>query len=243
MRPGTVIQDVSEKAVESINCSAIFLGSETLLNFQLRQLNLHISQIIEKGKILIPVLLPGVDKIPDTMLFLKEIHSVRFADGIDDRKAIEDLVWAITSQKPEKSTEQETEQKFDVLLCYNQEDQFTVKNIANQLKEKQIRPWLDIWEVPGGVNSYEQLEKDIERIRSVAFLIGSNGCPWQKEPLISFIWEFFEREVRLIPVILKDVPPEPKLPVYLKRKRSVDFRDEESDPLEMLFWAIPKLKE
>jgi len=242
MRPGTVIQDVIQKAMESINCAAIFLGSETLLNFQLMQLNSHISQL-EKGKILIAVLLPGVDKIPDTMLFLKEITSVRFADGIDDRKAIEDLVWAITRQKPEKSTEQETEQKFDVLLCYNQEDEFTVKNIANQLKKKQIRPWLDIWEVPGGVYCYEQLEKDIERIRSVALLIGSNGCPWQKEPLISVLWEFFERDVRLIPVILKNVPPEPKLPVYLKRKTSVDFRDEESDPLEKLLWAIRKLKE
>jgi len=242
MRPGTVIQDVIQKAIESINCAAIFFGSETLLKFQVLQLNSHMSQI-EKGKILIPVLLPGVDKIPDPLLFSKEICSVRFAHGIDDRKAIEDLVWAITRQKPEKSTEQETEQKFDVLLCYNQEDQFTVKNIANQLKENQIQPWLDIWEVPGGVNSYEQLEKDIERIRSVAFLIGSNGCPWQKEPLISVIWEFFERDVRLIPVILKNVPPEPKLPVYLKRKTSVDFRDEESDPLEKLVWTLRKLKE
>lgn len=242
MRPGTVIQDVIQKAIESINCAAIFFGSETLLKFQVLQLNSHMSQI-EKGKILIPVLLPGVDKIPDPLLFSKEICSVRFAHGIDDRKAIEDLVWAITRQKPEKSTEQETEQKFDVLLCYNQEDEFTVKNIANQLKKKQIRPWLDIWEVPGGVYCYEQLEKDIERIRSVALLIGSNGCPWQKEPLISVLWEFFERDVRLIPVILKNVPPEPKLPVYLKRKTSVDFRDEESDPLEKLLWAIRKLKE
>jgi hypothetical protein len=243
MRPGTMILDVIQKAIESINCSAIFFGSETLQEYQVRKLNLHISQVIKKGKILIPVLLPGVDKIPDTMLFTKEIRSVRFAHGIDDRKAIEDLVWAITCQKPEKSTEQETEQKFDVLLCYNQEDQFTVKNIANQLKENQIQPWLDIWEVPGGVDSYEQLEKDIERIRSVAFLIGSNGCPWQKEPLRSVIGEFFQRDVRLIPVILKNVQPEPKLPVYLKRKTSVDFRDEESDPLEKLVWSIRKLKE
>ncbi len=129
-------------------------------------------------------MLPGVDQIPDDMLFLREIHSVHFANGIDDRKAIEDLVWAITNQKPENPTEQE--QEFDVLLCYNQEDEIAVKNIATQLKQKQIRPWLDKWQVPAGMKPYEQLEKDLERIRSVAFLIGSKGCPWQQEPKDSY---------------------------------------------------------
>ncbi|WP_293150525.1 MULTISPECIES: toll/interleukin-1 receptor domain-containing protein [unclassified Microcoleus] len=238
IQPGTCYQDVIQQAIQSINCAAIFLGSGEMLEFALIQSKVHMSETVERGKKIIPVLLPGVDKIPKHMLFLQQVGFVDFANGIDDRKAIKDLVWAITNQKPDKSTEQETEQNFDVLLCYNQEDQFTVKNIANQLKQKQIRPWLDIWEVPGGVKSYEQLEKDIERIRSVAFLIGSNGCPWQKDPLISVIEEFFERDVRLIPVILKNVPPEPKLPIYLKRKRSVDFRHEESEPLKELIWAI-----
>jgi hypothetical protein len=249
IQPGTYYQDITQKAIHSIKCAAIFLGRERVNDISGERVDdlsliraVHMSQRVEKGKILIPVLLPGVDKTPEEMLFLKEIHCVRFANGIKDRKAIENLVWAITSQKPEKSTEQETEQKFDVLLCYNQEDQFTVKNIANQLKEEQIRPWLDIWEVPGGVDCYDQLDKDIERIMSVAVLIGSNGCPWQKDPLISFIWDFFDREVRLIPVILKNVPPEPILPRYLKRKTPVDFRDEESDPLWQLISAIRNLK-
>jgi hypothetical protein len=109
------------------------------------------------------------------------------------------------------------------LLCYNKEDEFTAKNIANQLKQKQIRAWLEIWEVPGGLSCYDQVEKDIERIMSVAFLIGSNGCPWQKDPLIGVIEEFFKRGLRLIPVILKNVPPEAKLPIYLKSKRSLIF--------------------
>lgn len=250
IQPGTYYQDITQKAIHSIKCAAIFLGREGVNDISGERVDdislitqVHMSQRVETGKTLIPVLLPGVDKTPEEMLFLKEIHCVRFANGIKDRKAIEDLVWAITNQKPEKSTEPETEQKFDVLLCYNQEDQFTVKNIANQLKEKQIRPWLDIWEVPGGIKTYKQVLKDIKRIRSVAFLIGSQGCPWQKDPLESVLEEFFERDVRLIPVILKNVPPEPKLPVYLKSKTPVDFRDEESDPLEKLFWAIRQLKQ
>jgi TIR domain len=88
VRPGTFSQDVIQKAIQSINCAAIFLGLGKLIDFQLMELNAHISEITEKGKILIPVLLPGVDQIPDDMLFLREIHSVHFANGIDDRKAI-----------------------------------------------------------------------------------------------------------------------------------------------------------
>lgn len=237
---GTFSQDVIQQAIQSINCAVIFLGTEKLIDFAKKQLDAHMSETAERGKKIIPVLLPGVDTIPKDMLFLQQLGSVDFANGIDDRKAIKDLVWAITGQKPDESTEEETEQNFDVLLCYNKEDEFTAKNIANQLKQKQIRVWLEVWEVPGGLNCYEQVEKDIERIMSAAFLIGSNGCPWQKKPLIRVIEEFFERDLRLIPVILKNVPPEPKLPIYLKRATRVDFRDEESDPLNKLVWSIRK---
>lgn len=237
---GTFYQDVIQQAIQSINCAVIFLGTEKLLDFAKKQLDAHMSETVERGKKIIPVLLPGVDTIPKDMVFLQQVGFVDFANGIDDRKAIKDLVWAITGQKPDKSTEQETEQNFDVLLCYNKEDEFTAKNIANQLKQKQIRVWLEVWEVPGGLSCYDQVEKDIERIMSVAFLIGSNGCPWQKQPLIDVIEEFFERDLRPIPVILKNVPSELKLPIYLKRRRSVDFRDEESEPLKELIWAIRK---
>jgi len=243
IQAGTFYQDVIEQAIQSINCAAIFLGSEKFIDFAQMQFKVHMSETVKKNKKIIPVLLPGVDTIPKDMLFLQQVGFVDFANGIDDRKAIKDLVWAITNQKPDKSTEQETEQNFDVLLCYNQEDQFTAENIANQLKQKQIRAWLELWKVPGGLKCYEEVEKDIERITSVAFLIGSNGCPWQKKPLIYVIEEFFERDVRLIPVILPNVSCELKLPIYLKRKTSVDFRQEESNPLKQLIWAISKLKE
>jgi len=240
IRPGTFYQDSTQQALASINCNAIFLGSESFLGLSSREKYAQIRRTVEQGKILIPVLLPGVERIPEDMDVLNQVQYVRLVDGIDDCKAIEDLVWAIKDKKPEKSFEQE----FDVLLCYNQDDLPDVISIANQLKQKQIQPWLDIWQVTAGIKPYKQVLKDINRIRSVAFLIGSQGCPWQQEPLESVLEEFFENEnVRFIPVMLTNVLLQPNLPVYLKRKLPVDFRHQESQPLEELIRAIRQWKE
>ncbi len=234
MRPGSLSQDELQKAMQSINCAAIFLGSGELLKNQLLVLEVLISRLAEADKTLIPVLLPGVDEIPENLPFLKQIHYVCFANGINDSKAVEDLVWGITHHKSKPLVKKH----FDVLLCYNNEDKNQVQQIANHLKQRQVRPWLDLWEVCPGNRIHEVLLKDIVRIKSVAFLIGSQGCPWQKEPLVSCLEEIFERNLRLIPVILQNVLQEPQLPIYLSRKIRVDFRWDEPDPIEQLIWAI-----
>lgn len=239
MRPGSWSQDVIQQAIQNVNCAAIFLGSEELPKWELIKLATLISGFVEVGRPLIPVLLPGVDRIPEHLLFLNEIYCVRFTNGIDDVKAIDKLYWGITQHNPQTLDEQH----FDVLLCYNNEDKNQVQQIANHLKLQQIRPWLELWEVCPGTRTHEVLEKDIARIKSVAFLIGSKGCPWQKEPLVSCIEEFFERNLHLIPVFLQNVQQEAQLPIYLRRKTSVDFRLTEPDPIEQLIWAIRKVNE
>ncbi len=38
------------------------------------------------------------------------------------------------------------EQAFDVFLCHNSDDKSAVIEIANQLKARNLKPWLDVWE-------------------------------------------------------------------------------------------------
>lgn len=38
---------------------------------------------IESGMRVIPVLLPGADKIPEEFLFLRQLHAVRYPDCLD----------------------------------------------------------------------------------------------------------------------------------------------------------------
>ncbi|MBE9111448.1 GUN4 domain-containing protein [Nodosilinea sp. LEGE 07298] len=47
-----------------------------------------------------PVLLPGVEEIPEELIFLQEFHAVSFQDSIEDERALFSLEWGITQRKP-----------------------------------------------------------------------------------------------------------------------------------------------
>lgn len=239
--PGKAFQDVIQQALQKVRCAAIFIGLGGLGKWQILESRSLLTRFVDADIPVIPVLLPGVEGIPDHLLFLQELNYVKFENGIDDFEALDKLESGIR-QQPIKSLLKNS-RHFDIFLCYNDEDRNEVKEIAEQLKERQIRPWLDIWEVRAG-NSWQQLlETQIAKINSVAVFIGKNGGPWQKEEIESFIWEFIEIGRPVIPVILPTIQQELNLPIYLKRKVMVDFRQQDLDPIAQLIEGIPEVKE
>lgn len=50
--------------------------------------------------------------------------------------------------------------------------------------------------------------------------------------------EFINRDCPVIPVLLKDAPARPHLPLFLQNMTWVDFRKPESEPLNRLIWGI-----
>ncbi|HSM81276.1 MAG TPA: TIR domain-containing protein, partial [Nodosilinea sp.] len=136
-----------------------------------------------------------------------------------------------------------TEQKFDVFLCHNSEDKPAVIQIAQQLRQNNLTPWLDVWEICPGEVWQLVLERQIESIGAAAVFIGKQGIgPWQQQEIYCFLQEFVSRQLPVIPVMLDDAPQQPKLPVLLKNLHWVDFRLQEPDPLEQLIWGITKQK-
>ena len=129
--------------------------------------------------------------------------------------------------------------QFDVFLCHNSEDKPAVIEIAQQLQQNGIKPWLDVWELkPGDIWQYA-LEQQIESIKGVAIFVGRQGIgPWQKQEIYAFLQEFIEREHLVIPVLLPDAPQKPKLPIFLKNRHWVDFRLHDPVPLVQLIWGI-----
>jgi hypothetical protein len=166
---------------------------------------------------------------------------VSFANGIDDVEALDKLESGITQQKLKSLPK--TSGHFDVWLCYKEEDQLEVKQIGEQLKERQIRPWMDLWEASPGISWQQLLAKQIAQINSVAVFIGNNGGSWQREEIESFIWEFIELGRPVIPVILPSVLQEPELPIYMRRRTRVDFRQKDPDPITQLSRGIPEVNE
>lgn len=72
------------------------------------ELRAFISQCVESGVPIIPVLLSGIKDFPRELLFLRELNAVRFGHGIDDSISMDNLEWGITGRYPQKQTSQIT---------------------------------------------------------------------------------------------------------------------------------------
>lgn len=129
--------------------------------------------------------------------------------------------------------------KFDVFLCYNQFDKEEVEEIGRQLQHEKITPWFDEWELLPGRPWQRTLEEQIGHIKSAAVFIGSHEMRgWQWLEAEAFLREFASRNCPVIPVFLKNAPPEPDTPRFLRGMTWVDFRKENPDPLGRLIWGI-----
>jgi hypothetical protein len=117
------------------------------------------------------------------------------------------------------------EQQFDVFLCHNSEDKPAVMEIAQQLQQNSLKPWLDIWELRPGVDWQETLEEQIKQIKCVAVFVGKTGLgPWQQQEMRAYIRAFVKNSSPVIPVLLSSAPATPKLPILLEGFHWVDFR-------------------
>lgn len=100
--PGRWFQDVIQKAILEVKSAAIFFGTKGLGNWQAAEIRSFISQCVERDIPVIPVMLPGVEKIPKEFVILKEKELVNFKNEIDEVEALDKLQWGITGEHPKK---------------------------------------------------------------------------------------------------------------------------------------------
>jgi small GTP-binding protein len=98
--PGRWFQDVLQVAIRDVRSAAIIVGTTGLGPWQMVELRSFTSQCVDRRIPIIPVLLPNVHQIPMDFLFLRELNWVEFQGGIDDKAALDRLVWGITGQHP-----------------------------------------------------------------------------------------------------------------------------------------------
>ncbi|MBE8991749.1 GUN4 domain-containing protein [Nostoc sp. LEGE 12450] len=130
-------------------------------------------------------------------------------------------------------------EKFDVFLCHNSKDKPAVIGVAEQLQQRGIVPWLDIWHLRPGFSWQDSLDEQINEIQAAAVFVGNSGFgPWQDQEIKAFIRAFVNRKCPVIPVLLPDAPQEPQLPVFLQGLMWVDFRLQNPEPMGQLIWGI-----
>jgi hypothetical protein len=130
--------------------------------------------------------------------------------------------------------EEEMPEGFDVFLSHNSRDKPQVEDIGNRLRARNLRVWLDAWELRPGFPWQ----------RAVAVFVGAEGLgAWQEPEMRAFIARSRREKVPVIPVLLPGCPDSPKLNLFLDAYTWVDLRDGVTEEgLSRLAWGITGAK-
>ena len=100
IQPGMWFQDAIQSAIRRVQAAAVFLGPEGVGLWQAMEIRTFIDQCIRRRIPVIPVLLPGLTKIPDDLLFMEQLNHVRFEETVLEEAALQQLMWGITGIRP-----------------------------------------------------------------------------------------------------------------------------------------------
>lgn len=138
----------------------------------------------------------------------------------------------------------EATRRFDVFLSHNSKDKPAVLVLAEALRGRGLRVWLDVWELVPGRPWQEAIEQVIATASTAAVVIGRDGIgPWEEPEMRGCLQQFVSRRMPVIPVLLPGAPAEPKLPLFLGQLTWVDLRDGVGEKgLDRLEWGITGIK-
>jgi pimeloyl-ACP methyl ester carboxylesterase len=100
IRPGQRFQDEIQQALKNAKAVVVVIGPTGLGQWQAEEIRIAITLSVREGIAVIPVLLPGVDKLPATIPSLAEFNWVRFLESPNEEENIERLLWGITGRRP-----------------------------------------------------------------------------------------------------------------------------------------------
>lgn len=103
--PGDLFLKKIQEAISRSRTAAVFIGLEGLGQWQAFEATNFISLFIQQSMRVIPVLLPGVESIPDDFFLLKQFQYVQFETSLEDPTALYLLEWGITGVKPKLDIE------------------------------------------------------------------------------------------------------------------------------------------
>jgi GTPase SAR1 family protein len=125
----------------------------------------------------------------------------------------------------------------DVFLSYNGRDKDAVRSIAQRLRSRGLRPWMDERQLRPGQQWQPELEEIIARVPAAALVFGAQRGPWQAREIYAFIQQSVSRGCVIVPVLLPDADTA-DLPVFLQGLTWVNLAVPEPDPIDQLVWGV-----
>ncbi len=217
MVAGYVTPPLLEKSATILKAVVVSIREDALAKWLT-----HIAEtldIIQKSTIPVASITSTVIAIPANASSASTVHSTQSVAAILEQKRQNDV--------------------YDIYICYDEADETEVMGIGEKLKAEGILPWFDLLEVKPGTPEKRRQEQQIRKIPAAAVFVGQHKIVDKQElQMYSFIDEFLDREIPVIPAILPNVPKDLRLPPYLGNFGRVDFRRSVPEPMGQLIWGI-----
>ncbi len=130
---------------------------------------------------------------------------------------------------------------FDVFLAHNSQDKPQIEVIAEELRQRGLKPWLDNWHLPPGRRFIQEIEQVLPKTKSVAVFVGESGIgPWQDQEIHVILDLFAKKKRPVVPVLLPGIEEAPELPLFLRQFKWVCFTNKIDDrkTMDELVWGI-----
>lgn len=155
----------------------------------------------------------------------------------EDEDPLEEIKCVLSEAIDDNSSHYERE--FDVFLAHNSADKEIVRFVANGLRDRGLKPWLDEEQIVAGQFFTDVIQRAIGQVKSAAIFISPNELgKWQLLELRAFISVLVENDLTVIPVVL----PGGSIPdnlYFLKALHWVEFcEDYDEDAVDDLVKGI-----
>lgn len=117
---------------------------------------------------------------------------------------------------------------YDVFLCFNSKDRPLIQQLAERLKAKGIKYFLDEESVRAGTRHQLVIAEALQKSKSIAVCIGAHGIGnWQQLEIEEAVAAHGLRGLSIIPVLLESCPPNPQFPFGVGSFSWVNFREKD----------------
>ena len=133
---------------------------------------------------------------------------------------------------------------YHAFACYNSKCTEDVEKILEYLENSFCHVFYDKRDIKPGDIHQTKIDYALKNSASLLVFIGPEGLgPWQKEEVLSGIWESIDRNLTIIPLVLpKATINHPEVPLFIKSRCCIEFKDSVEN-LNMIELLIERLQE